>query len=376
MLQAMNIKVGDKVKYLDRVGGGTVTRIKSRKEVWILEEDGFEVPANISDLVVVDPANFYFPQKDNNSSLYGTQTPSQPATSPSETPSSSAEEEQAYDFDDFEETPEGEKLSIYMAFVPTNIKDFQNSEVEVYLVNDSNYYLNFQWLLGKENVRIAKADVLEPMTTLRLLSLQRNELNDMQDQRFQATAFKKHDFTPKPAIDIVFGIRPVKFYKLHCFSGNEYFETPAMMLPLVEKDAFNLSMQLDVEATTQMMQLDVEAARQIIIAKDKVQQRTPNRKKINNKEPLEIDLHINNLLDSTAGMSPKDMFDYQMNKFHEVMRANLKKKGQRIVFIHGKGDGVLRAEILKQLRQKYPSCYVQDASFQKYGFGASMVTIK
>ena len=48
---------------------------------------------------------------------------------------------------------------------------------------------------------------------------------------------------------------------------------------------------------------------------------------------------------------------------------------RKIVFIHGKGEGVLRAEIEKQLKSRYRHCEYQDASFQQYGFGATQVTI-
>ncbi|MEG1546116.1 MAG: Smr/MutS family protein, partial [Bacteroides sp.] len=51
-------------------------------------------------------------------------------------------------------------------------------------------------------------------------------------------------------------------------------------------------------------------------------------------------------------------------------------RGQKIVFIHGKGDGVLRKAVLDELKYKYPTCQSQDASFKEYGFGATMVTIK
>ena len=57
------------------------------------------------------------------------------------------------------------------------------------------------------------------------------------------------------------------------------------------------------------------------------------------------------------------------------MKANENSVGQKIVFIHGKGEGVLRRAILDELRRKYPRCTVQDASFQEYGFGATQVTI-
>ena len=86
---------------------------------------------------------------------------------------------------------------------------------------------------------------------------------------------------------------------------------------------------------------------------------------------VEIDLHIGELLDDTCGMSNSEILNYQLDKFREVMEQYKKKREQRIVFIHGKGDGVL-----DELKRKYPDCRHQDASFQEYGFGATMVTIK
>jgi len=90
---------------------------------------------------------------------------------------------------------------------------------------------------------------------------------------------------------------------------------------------------------------------------------------------IEIDLHINQLLDSTAGMSNTDIISVQLGKFRQTMEENKSKKGQKIVFIHGKGEGVLRSAILSELKLKYKNFPVQDASFREYGFGATMVTI-
>ena len=87
-------------------------------------------------------------------------------------------------------------------------------------------------------------------------------------------------------------------------------------------------------------------------------------------------MHINELLDDTKGMSNAEILGYQLDKFREVMEANKKKREQKIDFIHGKGDGVLRKALLDELRSKYSSCRSQDASFQEYGFGATMITIK
>lgn len=75
-------------------------------------------------------------------------------------------------------------------------------------------------------------------------------------------------------------------------------------------------------------------------------------------------------------MSNGEMLNYQLDKFREVMEQYKNKREQRIVFIHGKGDGVLRRALLDELKRKYPACKAQDASFQEYGFGATMVTIR
>lgn len=90
---------------------------------------------------------------------------------------------------------------------------------------------------------------------------------------------------------------------------------------------------------------------------------------------IEVDLHINNLIDNTAGMDAAAMLKYQLSIFRKVMDTYKKCKKQRIVFIHGKGEGVLRKAVIDQLRLYYPNCEYQDASFQQYGFGATMVTI-
>ena len=91
---------------------------------------------------------------------------------------------------------------------------------------------------------------------------------------------------------------------------------------------------------------------------------------------IEIDLHIDKLLDDTTGMENKDMLDYQMDVFHKTLEQYKLRRGQKIVFIHGKGDGVLRQRILWELQTKYKRFNHQDASFKQYGYGATMVTIK
>ena len=68
-------------------------------------------------------------------------------------------------------------------------------------------------------------------------------------------------------------------------------------------------------------------------------------------------------------MGNAEILNYQLDKFREVMETYKNKREQKIVFIHGKGDGVLRKAVIDELKRKYNN-------FQEYGFGATMVTIK
>ncbi len=236
--------------------------------------------------------------------------------------------------------------------------------MELYIVNDSNYYLQFALYSGTGKMRVRSHNLVEPQTKLYLETINKIGLNDLEQLRFQGFAYKQIEFEAKPALDIELKINPTKFYKLHSFRENDYFDEDAMLVTIVKNDVMDLGMLIDPQQL------------QRAISEKKVQEHKPQSKPQNPKPTIiEVDLHINQLVDNTNGLSRADMLNYQLEKFNQVMQENLKRKGQKIVFIHGKGEGVLRAEIEKLLKKKYYKCTYQDASFQQYGFGATQVTI-
>ncbi|MBP5478845.1 MAG: Smr/MutS family protein [Bacteroidaceae bacterium] len=107
--------------------------------------------------------------------------------------------------------------------------------------------------------------------------------------------------------------------------------------------------------------------------KDKLQSRQVRQQQKN--EILEVDLHAHEILETTKGMDARAIKDYQLSVFTRTMNEHIREKGRKIVFIHGKGEGVLRKAIIDTLKDKYKSCEYQDASFQQYGFGATMVIV-
>lgn len=93
------------------------------------------------------------------------------------------------------------------------------------------------------------------------------------------------------------------------------------------------------------------------------------------KEVLEVDLHINALLDNIEGLSPNVLLNTQMTEFRIMMERNIRRRGRQIVFIYGKDNEVLHESLLKELYRRYRACSYEEAPAQKYGPGALLVTI-
>ncbi|MBP6584546.1 MAG: DNA mismatch repair protein MutS [Flavobacterium sp.] len=87
---------------------------------------------------------------------------------------------------------------------------------------------------------------------------------------------------------------------------------------------------------------------------------------------LEVDLHIEKLVPSKRGMNNYDILNLQMETAKRQLEFAIKNKMPKVVFIHGVGEGVLKAE-LDFLLGRYENIKFQDADYQKYGLGATEV---
>ena len=116
-------------------------------------------------------------------------------------------------------------------------------------------------------------------------------------------------------------------------------------------------------------------------ASAKMQKETPQKRtlkapkaKERNAPKMEVDLHIHHLVKSTRGMSNFDILEIQLQTAKRQLEFAIKKRIQKVVFIHGVGEGVLKEE-LKYLFNKYENVKFYDAEYRKYGLGATEVYI-
>lgn len=390
------MKIGDKVRFLSESGGGVIAGFQGKNIVLVEDEDGFQIPTPINDVIQVIDDDY------STGKVVGSTLPKPTSVKNALTSSAPDDEEEPIDDDPStkeisfrapaEERKGGNLLSCYLAFVPMDMKDMTHTRFESYFVNDSNYYVRFTYLSAEGNSWKLKSSMeVEPNTKEFIEEFGKEDLNDLGHVAIQLLSYKRDkSFMLKPTIDVQFRIDAVKFYKLHTFQENDFFEVPALLYTIVENDKVTRPLVVDSkQLKEQMYQKEPKDHIEVTKADEKKSntyvRRYNARKQTGNPFQLKhrgdddivvVDLHAHELLDTTTGMSAIDILNFQLQKFRDTLQQYKDKKGQRIVFIHGKGEGVLRRALINDLNYRYKKYQYQDASFQEYGYGATQVTIR
>ena len=181
------MKIGDKVRFVSEVGGGKVAGFQGKEIVLVEDEDGFQIPMRTTDVVVIGAEDYdtrhVVEVKSRGKKDEGLTTDEEQDTEPADSPITFKPP--------VEERRGGDKLSAYLAFVPIDIKELSDTRFESFLVNDCNYYLHYVYMTSEGN-------------------------------SWQVRSSGEVD--------------PVKFYKLHTFTENQYFEQPALIYTIIEND--------------------------------------------------------------------------------------------------------------------------------------------
>ena len=405
------MKIGDKVQFLSDIGGGKIAGFQGKDIALVEDEDGFQIPTPISDLVVMSSGDEYSSSKSvqKKSGVEDTVESADPDTFNMSVKAKinafsadAIEDEEEYDAADreitykakVEERKGGNVLNLYYAFVPEDVKNFSKSTFACYLINDSNYYVHYLYMsIEGQSFKLRGEGELEPNTKIYIESFAPDQLNEIDRVRFQLLSFKRDkDFVAKPVCDVQFRIDKVKFYKLHTFQPSEFFDEPALLYPVVKND--DVAQLKPVEAD-KLIYVEEDNGNAVKPKKGNLNNVSVNEQAYNklkgleklntskhaqskksNDDVLVVDLHADKLLETTVGMGTADILNYQLDFFRRTLEENKHNKGRRIVFIHGKGEGVLRHAIVNELRYRYKNYPYQDASFQEYGYGATQVTIR
>ncbi len=356
------VKIGDKVKFLNDVGGGTVVEIIDKHLVRIRTDDDWDIPALKTELLVEEAAteiHSVSPVKSDRPSIEKHRN---------ESDEKNKAEKEITTFIQPQPTDISDKdILVLTGFLPANPNDPLNCDLEIYLINDSSYSVLFNYVMHFDgNYFSRETGVLEADTKYLLESVPRENLNQVSGILLQIIYFSEGHYVPHSPIEKHLKIYARKFYKEGSLKLNDYFDHPAIIL-----NVFN---SLDKKIN----QLSKEEISTAIKSKKDQQLKVPPRKidiELSDDEMI-VDLHIHELVDDHSRMSNSEINDLQMNAFRKAMDDAIKNRKRKLILVHGIGQGKLKYDLRMELERDFKNFPFQDASFKEYGYGATLVYIR
>lgn len=265
------MNIGDKVRFLNAVGGGRITGFQGKDLVLVTDEDGFEVPTLRHEIVVVDTDAYNLERKPAAGRRSKEIDPNDPtARGGARRKASNGETHTSFKaalaaHDDEEEGDEleaegrradenadpadreitfrprplerkgADHLNLHLAFVPADTRQLSVTEFEAYFVNDSNLFVRYIALTQHgTDYRLWREGLVEPNRKVFLAKLTHNDLPDLERLTFQLISYKEDKpFALKLPLNVTLRVDGTKFYKLHTFGDSDFFDEPALVRCLV-----------------------------------------------------------------------------------------------------------------------------------------------
>lgn len=344
----MEAGIGDKVRFLNDVGGGVVVKVLPNKMILVRDQNDFEYPIAANELVIVERALAKVKVVETVPDVKKTK----------DFPSQSIKQTQKPEF------KKDNVSEIFFGFV--RVADENIDGFDCFLVNDSDFSVFYHIVLkGEIGFTKIDAEFLEPNTKICVGQLSREQINTGKELIIQMLFFDHPYQTLHEQIERKIKIVPLKFFQEHVFIENDYFDEKAYIFELLkEKPGLGQSIKTEQDFERMLAEKDSEPE------KDSSRRFAPRKEAVT----VEVDLHINQLVESVIGMSNAEILHKQLEVFHKTMTDAILNKASKVILIHGIGNGTLKSALRDSLESQYKISF-EDASFREYGFGATMVIL-
>jgi hypothetical protein len=350
----VKLKTGDKVRFLNDITEGTVTKILSQNRVEVTDSDGFVHATEEKNLVGIQ-----FTMHDN-------------AFENRESSNENIKEYLTYKPYSDNEIPIVNSLdpdmTVYAAVRLINEHQPLTTDVELIVVNNTTYTICFSVSRQYGDSRRGQdAGILYPRDEQRNGLFTQDELHSFNGFEYQFIFYSKSDYQPRPPLTKTIQFNSSDFidsgYKRK-FSGRD---DAILLMPLCLLDN---SQSPDISKLLERFRYTEEENSK---RKDPGRKARSGEKKfvVLSKQKV-VDLHIEELLKDYSGMNNAQIIAYQINYFLYEMDQALINKLHKITFIHGVGHGVLKSAIREELK-RVPNIRYHDAPPEKFGYGATEV---
>lgn len=329
----MKLRIGDKVRFLNEVGEGIVSRIKDKQTVFVEMLDGFEIPFLINQLVPIHTELILDKDAEN-----------------------------------IELNPDAHLTdAIYFVIEPDHEFASLINDYKIYLFNASSFNLLFSYSIkDEEYFQTLKHGEIGPYQKVLLRQVKMQFFKEYFYHKIECLLYKNTFFKAQTPVAEVLHITPQGLQKAKTIKHDE-FKFP--VYGFILKDEFTSVTKVEPELSL----IDIEKLKSVKEFRSKEKVSKSSREYLKSLEK-EVDLHIEELVENVSGLSNFEMLNIQLERFEKELDAALEKNMKKIIFIHGVGNGRLKQEIISVLKATRGISF-QDASYKEYGFGATQVNI-
>lgn len=373
----MDLKIGDKVRFLNEKGGGIVTKLISTGMVHVAIEEGFEVPVMVSDLVKIEPggmADRFFDRPVNIKPPVITDNPVKQEQRPQGNAQQNKETQSGQtDTPDpvspiYRQSGAGITEGIYLLWEPVDQKWLVTGNLNIILVNNTMYDAIYSFMLEEENNIFAGVsyDVIPAYSQIHIETITREDLEGWSNGIVQVMFYAEEMKELLQPLHAHFRLKPSRFFKETSYNDFKLTGSKAIVLNLGDLASQKISQPGSFD------KMDLDPA-----AKQKVEAVSPqaliDRHRTGPRE-AEVDLHISALRSDYPTMPQSEILLYQLDYFSSMLDSAIAYNYKKVVFIHGIGNGVLKSAIINKLRD-FENIELAKAPFAQYGNGAIQVII-
>ncbi len=356
----MKYNIGDKVKFLNTSGGGIVTKIISSTMVNVAIEEGFEIPTMTSELLKIE---------DTSASARMFNQDFKVDYKPVEQIQEMEEDGKSTLLKSY--TNNSHPAGIYLAYVPHDQKWLITGDIDIYILNHTEFYTLFNFtLFGNNKYSGMDYDVLEPESKKLITTIEREELEQWSNGNIQILYHAETKDRLLLPLNADFKLKPTRFYKEENYISSTFLHEKALLLTigkLIESQVSQSKIAKKDNEDKQEPEIIQKKAVQV-----KAESILDNH--LVNNSTAEIDLHIGELVEDYYLLDNSEMLKIQLDYFTKCLESAFIKRISKLIFIHGVGNGTLKNEIIKVLKT-YDNLHFFDASLAKYGVGATEVYI-
>lgn len=391
----MKFEIGDKVKFMDQEGQGEITKIINANTVGVTT-DGFEIPCSVTDLIKVEKPSstaerlFYegkgsydAPHKEPKNAdrmPMADNAPEEDEDLPEITAQASSQTD---------EEPEDLRISplrrsfggknpqsegIYIALVPLDQQFMLRGPLEFYIVNYTPHTLLYNFATrGAESFYGVDFASVPPYSKILVESVEREDLGLWTEGVLQGLFFQDESPAWLLPFSKDYKIRVNHLGRQENYVFPVFMQQKTLLVPILDAKLHKAeSLSIDAGKARNETEKSAQPAQNIV-----TDSKNPLQAYMIQRDVAEVDLHVEKLLATRLEMKNAEEKDYlarQLQVFETCLNQAINHRLSKIIFIHGVGNGILKAEMEKKLKQ-YENLHFMPASVVKYGSGAVEVYI-